>query len=102
MPEKLAFHQRGHERATIDSDEWHRGERPSKMNGTGDKFLAGPAFTRDEHWRAKILQPRHHAQYVLDFRGRAGDSIQVRFSVNTLAQKLILCHQTNFFRHALK
>src|SRR6266850_1968836 len=72
------------------------------MNCARDKFLASAAFAGDQHRRARIFQPRNHAQHVLNVRRSSDDSAQIVFGVHSLAQKFVFRHETNFLRHSLQ
>src|SRR6202044_1814289 len=67
MAKKLAFHQRGNERAAIDSDKGSLRKRSAEMDGASDEFLARAAFASDKHGRARVFKARNHAEDVLNF-----------------------------------
>ena len=87
MAEQLAFHQRRDKRTAIHGHKRHLRERPAKMNRARDELFARAAFTGDQHGRARILQPRNHAQNVLNLCRGAGDSVQIDVSVFTRSRK---------------
>ena len=70
------------------------------MDGARHQFLAGTAFSRDQDRRVRVLQARDHAQHILDFGGRAHNSVQLGLGIHALAQEFVFFHQANFFRHA--
>ena len=69
------------------------------MDGARHEFLAGTAFPGDQYRSVGVFQPRDHSQHILNFAGRADDAVQLSLSVHSLAQKFVLFHQANFFRH---
>src|SRR6266852_1623679 len=102
VAEQLAFHQRGNQRATIDSHEGSLRHGSAEMDGAGNELLAGAAFTGNQYRRARVLEAGNHAQNVLDIRGSADNAVEIFFGADALAQKGVLGHQANFFRHALQ
>ena len=100
ISEQFAFNERGDQRATIDGHERAVGERAPEMNGACHQFLPCTAFAGDQHWGARVLEPRDHAQDILDFRGGAHYAMELGFRVYAVTQELVLFHQLDFFRHA--
>ena len=69
------------------------------MNGARNQLFAGAALAGNKYRSARVFQARDHAQYVLNFGGRADDAMKVGFSIYTLAEKLVLFYQVDFFGH---
>ena len=100
IAEEFAFDQRGHERSAIDGDKGTVGESSAEMHGAGYQFFAGPAFAVDEDRRARVFQPRNHAQHFLNLGGRADDAVDRGFRIRTLTKKFVFLDQADLFRHA--
>ena len=71
------------------------------MDGPRNQFLAGTAFARDQHRRARILQPGYHAQHILNIRGSSDDAVEIVFRVHSLAQKFVFGNEPDLLRHSL-
>jgi hypothetical protein len=101
VPEELAFDELGHERAAVDGDVRAVFDWAGKMDGAGDHFLAGAAFSQDEDGMVAAGGLGDDAVEAFHFRRLADDGAEACFGPHTGALEAAFAFLFQMTGHAL-
>ena len=101
IAEQFALNQRGDERAAVDGNKRLVVERSGVMNGARDHFLAGTAFSEDQHGMGAVGGLGDDAVKLLHLGSAADDAAVPLLGFELLAQHAVFGFQLEVIGDAL-
>ena len=102
MAEQLAFDECRNQRTAIHRDERLVAERSREMDGPGHHFLAGSAFSQDQHRMGAVRRLGDDSIQFLHFRRATDDAAESLLRFDLLAQNAVLALELQMAGDAIK